>query len=103
MKTLGNSPIIILFTVNIPIPAKTRNVPFQRVPTLTTLQTRGMPPPVHRLQVKPVRNPRSTTRTHGTARAVLVRVAGGGSWRRARVLDRLQLGDVVLEGGMGTA
>lgn len=58
-----------------------------------------MPPPVHRLQVESVRDAKTAA---GADRRRLVRVGWRGG-RRVRRLQRLELGDVVLEGGVRPA
>lgn len=92
------SPVVVLFAVNIPVPRKTRDLPVQRIPALATLQTGSMPPPVHRLQIEPVRDPHPAPRTHGPVRVVAGGAARRRRRRRPRRLQRFEFRYVVFEG-----
>lgn len=66
--------IIILFTINVPVARKTRNLPVERVPTLTTLQTSRVPPTIDRRQVIPIGNAQTAAGAARGARVLRLRV-----------------------------
>lgn len=95
-------PIVIFLAINISVPRKARNFPIQSIPTLATLQTSRMPPSINSLQVKSVRNFKSTT---GTNRATAILIWMMRRWCRwsSRGLKRFYFGYVMLKGRMWSA
>lgn len=83
-----DSPIIVLLAVNVSVPAETGDFAVEALTAVGALKAGRVPPPVHRLKVKPVGYPEAASGANHPRHIVRLRGWGG---RRLQFRDSVQV------------
>lgn len=83
-----DSPIIVLLAVNVSVPAETGDFAVEALTAVGALKAGRVPPPVHRLKVKPVGYPEAASGANHPRHIVGLRGWGG---RRLQFRDSVQV------------
>jgi len=99
------SPIIVFLAIDVAVTAEARDLPVETLTTVRALETRGVPPPVNRLEIEPVGYPEAAPCANHPGNVLGLRGRGGRRLelgdgvqvlRRRLLLLRLQMGMMVV-------